>query len=116
MDNLQYSRKATLSMKITEFEVPPMQDLLIIGKRAPIGPEAVRQMAEFMSPEQFTIIRMDHDRVEAILVRKSILNMLNEDILIKVVLEEADRVINETSVLRSEIKLALLVQREVELK
>ncbi len=32
-DKSMYSRKATLSLKISEFEVPPMQDLLIIGKK-----------------------------------------------------------------------------------
>ncbi len=33
-DKSMYSRKATLSLKISEFEVPPMQDLLIIGKKS----------------------------------------------------------------------------------
>jgi hypothetical protein len=27
-------------MRMSEFEMPPMQDALIVGKRAPIGPEA----------------------------------------------------------------------------
>ena len=110
-----YSRKATLSLKISEFEVPPMQDLLIIGKKAPIGPEAVKRMAEALSPEQFTLIRMDHPRIEAVLIRNSLLQMLDQRLLMNIVMEEAERLIHDTMVLRSELKIAVSVQREVEL-
>ncbi len=92
-----------------------MQDLLIIGKRAPIGPEAVRRMAEALSPEQFTILKLDHPRIEAVLVRNSILQMLDRDVLMKIVLEEAERLIHDTMVLRSELKITVSVEREVEL-
>ncbi|HUC93881.1 MAG TPA: hypothetical protein VMS09_18010 [Paenibacillus sp.] len=114
-DQNVYSRKATLSLKISEFEVPPMQDLLIIGKKAPIGPEAVKRMAEALSPEQFTLIRMDHPRIEAVLIRNSLLQMLDQRLLMNIVMEEAERLIHDTMVLRSELKIAVSVQREVEL-
>jgi hypothetical protein len=108
------SRKATLSLKISEFEVPPMQDLLIIGKKAPIGPEAVRRMSEAVSPEQFTLLKLDHPKIEAILVRKSLLQMLDQTLLIKIIVEEAERLLLDTTVLRAELKIAVTVQREVE--
>ncbi|WP_079913922.1 hypothetical protein [Paenibacillus sp. 32352] len=114
-DKLNYFRKATLSLKISEFEVPPMQDLLIIGKKAPIGPEAVKRMAQALSPEQFTIVKLDHAKIEAVLIRNSILQMLDERLLMQIIMEEADRLISDTMVLRSEQKISVSVQREVEL-
>ncbi|WP_127486783.1 hypothetical protein [Paenibacillus ehimensis] len=114
-DKLNYFRKATLSLKISEFEVPPMQDLLIIGKKAPIGPEAVKRMAQALSPEQFTIVKLDHAKIEAVLIRNSILQMLDERLLMQIILEEADRLISDNMVLRSELKISVSVQREVEL-
>lgn len=114
-DKNLYSRKATLSIKITEFEVPPMQDMLIIGKKAPIGPEAVRRMSEALSPGQFTLMKIDHPKIEAILVRNSLLHMLDQALLTKIVMEEAEPLILDTMVLRSELKIAVSVQREVEL-
>ncbi|MFH5182061.1 hypothetical protein ACHHV8_05180 [Paenibacillus sp. TAB 01] len=110
-----FSRKATLSLKMSEFEVPPMQDLLVIGRKAPIGPEAVRRMAEALSPEQFTIIKIEHPKVEAVLIRNSLLQMLDKEVLISIVLEEAERLINDTMVIRSELKIEVSVKREVEL-
>lgn len=114
-DRNVYSRKATLSIKISEFEVPPMQDLLIIGRKAPIGPEAVRRMAEALSPEQFTLLKMDHPKIEAVLLRNTLLQMIDEKLLMNIILEEAERMISDSMVLRSELKIAVTVQREVEL-
>lgn len=113
--NLIYSRKAVLSLKMSEFEVPPMQDMLVIGRKAPIGPEAVRRMAEALSPEQFTIVSIEHSKIEAVLIRNSLLQMLDRELLINIVLEEADRLISDTMVIRSELKIEVSVQREVEL-
>ncbi|WP_232322269.1 hypothetical protein [Brevibacillus parabrevis] len=92
-----------------------MQDLLIIGRKAPIGPEAVRRMAEALSPEQFTLLKIDHPKIEAVLLRNSLLQMMDEKLLMKIILEESERMISESMVLRSELKIALSVQREVDL-
>jgi hypothetical protein len=114
IDKSYYSRKAKLSLKISEFEVPPMQDLLILGKNAPIGPEAVRRMAEALSPDQFLIIKIDHPKVEAILIRQSLVQMLDQDVLMGIILEEAERMISDNMVLRSELKIEVSVQREID--
>jgi hypothetical protein len=114
VDKSLYTRKAKLSLKISEFEVPPMQDLLIIGRNAPIGPEAVRRMAQALSPDQFLIIRIDHPKVEAILIRQSLVQMLDQDVLMSIIVEEAERMISDNMVLRSELKIEVFVQREVE--
>ncbi|WP_400162954.1 hypothetical protein ACAF76_008590 [Brevibacillus sp. TJ4] len=114
-DKSIYSRKATLSLNISEFELPPMQDLLIIGKKAPIGPEAVRRMAEALSPEQFTLVKIDHPKIEAVLLRSSLLQILDQELLTKIIMEETEKMISDSMVLRSELKISVQVQREVDL-
>jgi hypothetical protein len=111
-----HSRKATLSLKISEFEVPPMHDLLIVGKKAPIGPEAVRRMSEAISPGQFTLLEFDHPRIEAVLIRNSLLQMLDQNVLMNIIMDEAEHLILDTMVLRSELKIEVSILREVELK
>ncbi len=110
-----YSRRAMLSLKFSEFEMPPMQDLLIIGKRAPIGPEAVRRMAEALSPEQFSVIKIDHPKIEAVLIRNSLLQMMDEQVLLGIIMEETENMISDTMVIRSELKVEVLVHREVDM-
>ncbi|MCD9024951.1 hypothetical protein K7P76_24370 [Cohnella sp. NL03-T5] len=104
-----------LSLKFSEFEMPPMQDLLIIGKRAPIGPEAVRRMAEALSPEQFSIIKIEHPKIEAVLVRNSLLQMLDENVLLGIIMEETENMISDSMVIRSELKVEVSVHREVDM-
>ncbi|WP_373231197.1 hypothetical protein [Cohnella sp.] len=95
--------------------MPPMQDMLIIGRRAPIGPEAVRRMAEALSPEQFTIIKMEHPKIEAVLIRSSLLQMLDEKVLLRIIMEETENMISDSMVLRSELKIEVSVHREVDM-
>lgn len=110
-----YSRKAMISMKFSEFEMPPMQDLLIIGKRAPIGSEAVRRMAEALSPEQFSIIKFEHDKIEGVLIRNSLLQMMEEQKLLEIITQEIENMISDTMVIRSELKIEVAVNREVDI-
>jgi hypothetical protein len=37
-------KKADILIRFSEFEIPPMQDVLIVGRKAPIGPEAARRI------------------------------------------------------------------------
>lgn len=115
MDSAYFSKKALLSLKISEFELPPMQDLLIVGRKAQIGPEAVRRMAEALSPEQYTVIPTDHPKVEAVLVRTSLFDMLDRDVLLSFVLNETDLMFNDTMVLRAKLNITVSLQREVNL-
>ena len=75
-ENANNTLKAEITMRISEFEMPPMQDILIVGKRAPIGPEAARRMVDILSPDQYEIIKVDHPGIEAMVVRKTLFNML----------------------------------------
>lgn len=75
---IESTKKVEINMRFSEFEMPPMQDVLIVGKRAPIGPEAARRMVDILSPEQYKIIRIEHEYIEAVVVRRSLLNMLEE--------------------------------------
>ncbi len=73
------SKKAEVIIRLSEFEIPPMQDVLIVGKRAPIGPEAARKMVDILSPEQYEIVKIEHPIVEAVVIRKSLLSMISRE-------------------------------------
>jgi hypothetical protein len=112
---LEGTKKAEINMRFSEFEVPPMQDVLIVGKRAPIGPEAARRMVDILSPEQYEIIKIDHEFVEAVVVRKSLLNMLSKDKLIPMIMEEGGRLANESMIIKAQINITLHVSKSIDL-
>ncbi|AKN31455.1 hypothetical protein Ccar_11525 [Clostridium carboxidivorans P7] len=112
---LEEKRRAEISMHFSEFEMPPMQDILIVGKRAPIGPEAAKRMVDILSPEQYEIVRIDHPQIEAIVIRKFLLSMIPKDKLISIILEEGGKVANESMIIRSQINISIHVSKSIEL-
>lgn len=108
------NRRAEVSLRLSEFEIPPMQDVLLVGRRAPIGPEAVRRMVDALSPDQYEIVRVDHDVFEAVVLRRSLLKMISRDKLIPFVIEEGERVATEVMVVKAQLSVVIHVSREVD--
>lgn len=101
-------------MRLSEFEIPPMQDVLIIGKKAPIGSEAAKRMVNILSPDQYEIKKLEHPSIEAIVIRKSLLNMLPQDKLISLVLEEGEKIANETMIVKVQLNITIIVSKSIE--
>ncbi len=109
------TKKAEISMRFSEFEMPPMQDILIVGKKAPIGPEAARRMVDILSPDQYEIVRIEHQCVEAVVVRRTILNMLPQDKLIPIIMEEVERIANEDMIIKAQVNITINVSKSIDL-
>ncbi|MBC7347692.1 MAG: hypothetical protein H5U00_09640 [Clostridia bacterium] len=108
-------RKAEVTIRLSDFEIPPMQDVLLVGKRAPIGPEAVRRMVDALSPEQYAIVPVAHDVFEAVVLKKSLLKFLPEDKVLPILLEEGSRVATDTTVVKAQVNIVVQVNRAVDL-
>lgn len=111
----KYFRKAEVTMRLSEFEIPPMQDVLIVGKKAPIGPEAARRMVDILSPEQYEIVEIDHPIIEAIVIRKSLINMIAKDKLISLILDEGGKVANISTIVKAQLNIVLQVSKSIDL-
>ena len=78
-----------LDSTLSRFEVPPLQDILVIGREAPIGTKAMERAIEFISKGNYTIISFKDDKlIEAVIVRNCILRMVSKKILIDFIKEE----------------------------
>lgn len=113
--SVESSKKAEVTMRISEFEMPPMQDVLIVGRRAPIGPEAARRMADILSPDQYDILKIDHPIIEALVVRKALLNMLPKDKLVDLILEEGGKIAMESTIVKAQVNIVIQVSKSIDL-
>ncbi|QEK11247.1 hypothetical protein FQB35_02050 [Crassaminicella thermophila] len=112
---LDTTKKAEINIRLSEFEMPPMQDVLIVGKRAPIGAEGARRMVDILSPDQYDIIKIEHDTIEAIVVRRTLLKMLPKDKLVNLILEEGGKIANESIILKMQINITIQVSRSIDI-
>lgn len=109
------TKKANIIMRLSEFEMPPMQDVLIVGKRAPIGPEATRRMVDVLSPDQYKIIKVEHPTIEAIVIRKGLLSILSQEKLVQLIIEEGGKIANESMIIKAQVSITLEVSKSIEL-
>lgn len=114
-DRHAHRRTAEVTLRLAEFEVPPIHDCLVVGKHAAVGPEGARRMVEAVSPGQYELIRVDHPDAEAVVVRKSLLRLLPEEKLVALLLEEFSRVGNARMAFKVQVQVVVQVTRELEL-
>lgn len=115
VENNNGIKKANIIMRLSEFEMPPMQDAIIVGKKAPIGPEAARRMVDILSPGQYSIIKINHELIEAVVIRNTLLNFLDQEKLIEVIMQEGGKVANENMIIKAQINITLEVSKLIEL-
>ncbi|SHF39100.1 hypothetical protein SAMN02745218_02141 [Desulfofundulus australicus DSM 11792] len=111
----EIGRKAEISIRLSEFEIPPIQDVLVVGKKAPIGPEAVKRMVDALSPEQYVVIRLEHDVFEAAVLKKSLLKFIPQDKLLPIILKECSAIATEDSVIKAQLNIVVQVNKVVDL-
>lgn len=114
-DIVENKKRAEITMSLSEFEIPPMQDVLLVGKNAPIGPEAARRMVDILSPNQYKIIKIEHSVIEAIVIRKTLMNMLEKEKLVNIILDEGEKVADESTIIKAQLNIILHVSKSVEL-
>ena len=113
--NTPSKRQLELRLSGQLFEIPPLWDVLLIGRHAPIGPEAARRMAESLAPGQFTLLRVEKGPVEALRVRKNLLQALEPKALEEVLLEELAPLLSEEQVVRAQVEVVLHTGRVIRL-
>lgn len=109
------TRKAELQIRFSEFEIPPMQDVLLVGRRAPIGPQAVRRMVDAVSPDQYEIVTLDHPVFEAAVIRRPLLRLVPAEKLVAILVEEVGPLAAEDMVVKAQVRAVVQVTRELEL-
>lgn len=107
----QRDRKAEVVIRLSEFEMPPMQDVLLVGRQAPIGPEAAKRMVDALGPDQYDIVPIPEGPVEAIVVRKRLFAIFPRERLIDLLLEESEGLATETSVVKAQVSINVIVTR-----
>ncbi len=111
------SEKRQLELRISGqlFEIPPLWDALLIGREAPLGPEAARRMVESLAPGQFELLRIAKGPIEALLVRKTLLQALKSEHLTHILVEELLPILAEDQVVRAHVEVVLHTGRVIRL-
>ena len=103
-------RMVKLNMRFTHFQLPPIRDALIIGKKAPVGPNSVARAFQAMVPGVYRLIHVEHPTIEAVLVRESDLRKVPQKILVPYLLQQAEAIMDETDALHVSLNIEIIVE------
>ncbi len=106
-------RKVQLSLRLRDFELPPIRDAVVIGRRAPIGPHGLFESLDRMVPDGYELIPVDgNPLVEAAIVRKGCFNLLDRDRLLALLIQNAEPLMRDSSIIQVELNGEVALQVE----
>ena len=86
-------------LEICSFKIPPCQDIIAIGKQAPVGKHGVQIMLDAIAPDLFLTIELKHPTIEVLIIRKTLIKLFGKEHLVKLVVKEIECLMDETAVL-----------------
>ena len=104
-------RRVSVDLRMSRFELPPVQSALVVGRKAPIGSRAMEKALAEMMPDAFVRIEGDHETI----VRKAHLRRLPEERLVSLLVRQTESVIDETEMLRVTMELEITLTEELDI-
>jgi hypothetical protein len=104
-----------LRLRMSRFHVPPVQSALAVGKRAPIGTNAMLKALGEILPGTFERIDVEHPTIEALIVRTAHLQRVPRDKLAALVLKHAQGFMSDSEMLHLDMEIEVHVQDSLEL-
>jgi hypothetical protein len=100
----------TLRARVTEFRIPPVHDVLIVGREAPVGCEAMRRALALISHEPYEVLEPEDEVIGGILVRAILLRRLPPEKLRTFLLQHAKPVMQPRDVLHMNLEVEVHIE------
>lgn len=102
-------QKIEISSRVGEYAIPPLKDMLVLGKDSPIGCVAMRRAIELLVKAPFEHIELDDDVISDILVRQQLLKRVPKDALVDFVVDHIKPLMGSDEVMHAEITVNVLL-------
>lgn len=108
-------RLVKLGITMREFDLPPIGDGVLIGRRAAIGPRGLFEAIDRMLPGLYQLLPVEgHPVVEAVIVRSAKLRIVEQGTLVELFLRQAEALMTEGTIIRVDVDCEVAVQVEIE--
>jgi len=110
-------KRFSVQLGFEEINLPPFEDILIIGKKCSQGRIGLSKSFELMVPNEFEVFEIDSPIIEAVFVNKRILKKMEKDYIFLLLEEKVFPFVSESEILKVDFKLRVFYDPiEVELK
>lgn len=78
----------SVSLDFEPIKFPPVDDILILGKKLPQGRNGMLHSFQLISPDTFELIEInDDDSIDAVIINKAILRKLSREMVLNILRE-----------------------------
>ncbi|MCB9597103.1 MAG: hypothetical protein H6719_30545 [Sandaracinaceae bacterium] len=107
-------KQVRVMLGFRQFQLPPVGDGLLVGRRASIGPKALFESMERLLPGLYELVTIEHPVVEAAIVLRSRTRMLGQERLVALLVENGAALMDETACLQVTVDGEVTVSLAVE--
>lgn len=104
---MENQRKFTVQLSFEEVKLPPLEDILILGKKCPQGKIAVSQSFELLVPNEFEVFEVADSNIEAVLINKKLLVKIDSESIINILKEKVFPFVSDSEILKIDFKLRI---------
>ena len=104
------SIRHSLSARVSEFDIPPVTDGLLIGKNSPIGFSAINKALNLLVAENFVTVEVEDDTISHCVVRRAIIRRIPQDKLVAFLLERIKPLMCAQEILNLELKADVMIE------
>lgn len=99
--------KYSIQLSFETLELPPFQDILVIGKNSPHGKIGVSKSLELLAPHKFETIEVDDKGIDAVIISKKILKKISKNSILALLSRKVFPFVAEGELLNVDLKLKL---------
>lgn len=101
--------KNNLVARVSEYQIPPFRDALVLGREASIGCHAVRRALTLLVKTPFTHIELDDPVIADILIRENLLRRVPQERVIAFVLEHIKPLMGVEEIMQVDLDIEVTV-------
>jgi hypothetical protein len=100
-------KKYNIKLRFEGVELPPFQDILVVGKNTLQGKIGISKALELLIPNGFDFVEINNKRVEAIFISKRISKKISSKKIIKVLEKKVFPYVADGELLKVDLKLGI---------
>ena len=106
-------RNVSIVARFASFDLPPVRDVVLLGRKAAIGPRAFHDALERLLPGVYELVPVEHEVVEAMLVRRDKLRALKVEELLEVLLPQASGLMDADGSVHATLEVEVAIKMEL---
>ncbi|MFQ5698677.1 MAG: hypothetical protein ACE5IL_10390 [Myxococcota bacterium] len=104
--------RQSLRVRVTEYGVPPIHDVLVLGRGAPIGCAAIRKAVDLLVAHDFDHFEIDDPVVSDVITRSALLRRIPRQKLVDFILRRIKPLMDQTEIMHLDVEVEVSLEEE----